>query len=62
MPGSIVANDAAGVAKVLSGNFAYVIKSVFITQAINKHPGKLSRGGGDIGSFFLTHAVQKSKF
>jgi len=61
-PGSIVADndDAGAVAKVATGNFAYVGESVQIAKALAASSAKnLAVQGGSLGTFYLALAVQQ---
>jgi len=47
---SIVDSNAAGVAKVLKGNFAYIGESVYFVQALKQNAGKVALVGGNLGN------------
>ncbi|OQV22948.1 hypothetical protein BV898_03000 [Hypsibius exemplaris] len=55
----IVDTTEAGIAKVLSGNFAYVIESPDADKQLATNPGKLARAGGPLAKSYLALAVQQ---
>jgi hypothetical protein len=59
-PNSIVPNKMAGVEKVLSGNYAFLVDSIFAKIFADKFPGKLEIAKQGVGSkVYLAFAVQR---
>jgi len=58
-PGSIVDTNEAGVAKVLTGNFAFIGESVYFDRALKLTPGAVLAGGNLGGNYTLGFAVRK---
>jgi len=60
IPQSIVKSNADGIAKVLSGNFAYIEAQPFVKQALTMNGMNLAKADGDIGKYFFNaFAVKK---